>query len=102
MAKIDRRYKETREYSPGRETSEALTRADQYRARMRKRRNLADESPERSSYQASGELQQQAAARRRDISGVFDQYGSGEWGSGDDSVRQLRREAYSRSGAREL
>lgn len=101
MEGIDRRYRGTREYSPGDGTGEAMARVDRYRARMRERSINADRSPSRSSYQTPGEVQQSRVAAKRDLSSVFDQYGSGEWGSGDDSIRQLRREVSFRPDPRE-
>lgn len=101
MEGTDRRYRETRQYAPGDGTGEAMARVDRYRARMRERSINADRSPARSSYQAQGEAQQNKASSQRDLSSVFDQYGSGEWGSGDDSIRQLRREVYFRPDPRE-
>jgi hypothetical protein len=98
---MDRRYRQTREYS-GDAAGEALARVQLYRARMAARSARADDAPERPTSQARGETQARVAADKRDRSQVFDTYGSGELGSGDDSMRQLRREIYFRPDAREL
>jgi hypothetical protein len=97
----DRRYSQTRQYFPDDGAGEALARADRYRSRMQERSINADRSPLTSSSQAPGEAQQRRAAALQDAAAVFDEYGSGEWGSGDDSIRQLRREAYFRPDLRE-
>lgn len=99
---MDRRYRQTRNFVPGDAVGEAVARAQLYRARMDRRSIYADEAPEVRSSQAPGETQRRRAEARRSRSAVFDEYGSGELGSGDDSLRQLRQEVSFRPDPRDL
>lgn len=99
---MDRRYRQTRSYAPGDGVGEALARAQQYRARMNERSIYADRAPEPRSSQAPGEAQERRAEDRRSRRAVFDEYGSGELGSGDDSLRQLRSPVYDFKDLRDL
>lgn len=69
---------------------------------MNSRSIHADRAPQPRTSQAPGEAQQRQAEDRRSRSAVFEEYGSGELGSGDDSVNQLRQQAYARRDPRDL
>jgi hypothetical protein len=100
---MDRRYRQTRDSAPEvDDAAESVKASSSTTARKRAKSALAQRRRGRRSSQTGAEAQARKAEVGRRSAAVFEEYGSGDLGSGDESISQLRREAYFRPDPRDL